>query len=374
MARTKTKTKPKPSRGLWPFRRRRREAPFRFDDVLAAEGFAASELPTLGETLKAARHDRGLTLDELADTTRVRRAYLEALEEMRLDALPSRPFAVGYVRAYAQALGLEPDHMVELFKAEEPLVDEKLPNPIGVPDDRDPRVAAFVVGAIFIIAAIAAWNIAQRALTTATPAPTRAADERAYKVLAQAKPQPIELGRPLPAPVESTIPPAYETPGLAKSLGLEPAGAPNETSTTTEDPLAALATLPTTFTPTGKVYEAGPRQTSVVTVQAVKPALLIARGADGSVYFARQLAKGDAYRVPQLAGLTLDVSDPRDFQVFVAGQSKGLLPAQQVLASKLVTPAATVTAPGRAATGSAAPAAAAPASIPPPKTPATKAP
>jgi hypothetical protein len=41
----------------------------------------------------------------------------------------------------------------------------------------------------------------------------------------------------------------------------------------------------------------------VVTLQAIKSASLIVRGADGSVYFARQLRAGEAYRAPQLGGL-----------------------------------------------------------------------
>jgi hypothetical protein len=62
---------------------------------------------------------------------------------------------------------------------------------------------------------------------------------------------------------------------------------------------------------------------------------LIVRGPDGSVYFARQMNRGEAYRVPQLAGLTADVSEPNAFQVFVSGQSRGTLPAPRVVLAKL---------------------------------------
>ena len=82
-----------------------------------------------------------------------------------------------------------------------------------------------------------------------------------------------------------------------------------------------LTTLPPVFAPQGKVYDSGaPGQASIITVQALKPASLILRGADGSVYFARQLAKGEAFRVPQVAGLTLEVSKADDIQVFVYGR------------------------------------------------------
>lgn len=306
---------------------------------------------SIGAALRAVRLDKGLALADLAEKTRVRKAYLEALEEMRLDALPSRPFTIGYIRAYATALGLDPDLATERFKADEPVLDEPLRAPVGVLDEKDPRVAAFLVGAVIIIAAIVLWNVAQRSMMAGAPPPPLASQDVAEKVLAEIKPGPMELGAPLPAPVESTTPPIYETPGLRKALGLEPAadaGQPKRNETLPVD----LAALPQVFTPQGKIYDAGnPTIPSVVTLQALKNGSLIIRGADGSVYFARQLAKGEAFRVPQLPGITLDVSNPHDFQVFAYGRSTGVLPAAQVLASKLV-----VAPPGAAAQATKAPA------------------
>jgi hypothetical protein len=141
--------------------------------------------------------------------------------------------------------------------------------------------------------------------------------------------------------VESTTPPPYETPGLAAAMGKIDPGAPTKPKPVSEAPAVDLASLPQVFQAKGKVYDAGPGQpASPIIIQALKPASLIVRGADGSVYFARQLSAGDAYKVPNLAGVTLDVSEPRDIQVFVNGQTKGVLPAAQVLAAKLATPTA----------------------------------
>src|SRR6516165_5361599 len=61
----------------------------------------------IGAALRAIRERRGLSLDEVAEATRVRRAYLADIEAMRLERLPSRPFTTGYIRAYAEALGLD---------------------------------------------------------------------------------------------------------------------------------------------------------------------------------------------------------------------------------------------------------------------------
>lgn len=336
---------------------------------------------TIGEALRAIRRDRGISLEDLAERTRVRKSYLEALEEMRLDALPSRPFTIGYLRAYATALALDPDAAVERFKADEPVLDEPLRAPVGVPDEKDPRVAAFLIGALVIVAAIVLWNVAQRAMMAAAPPPPLASETQAEKLLSKLKGGTVELGEPLPAPVESTTPAPYETPGLAAALGLKTdpndPNAPHAPLPTRvgEPPPVDLATLKPVFAPAGKVYDSGNLR-STVTVQAIKAGALIVRGPDGSVYFARQLAKGEAYRIPDLAGLTLDVSSPQDFQVFVANRSRGVLPSTQVLASKLITAEAPPAhAPKAAAAPTAsAPAAAAPAPVPVLKVPAPKSP
>jgi transcriptional regulator with XRE-family HTH domain len=323
---------------------------------------------SLGAALRTEREKRKLSLEALAETTRVRRSYLEALEAGNLEALPSRPFTVGYIRAYATALGLNPDLAVERFKTDEPVLDEELRAPVGVFDEKDPRVAAFLIGALVIIAAIVLWNVAQRSMMAGAPPPPLAGAGVVEKALRSVKPRPVELGSPLPAPVESTTPPPYETPGLAEAMGLKTDDA-SRPKPANEAPSVDLAHLPQTFTPLGKVYDAGvPGVGSVVTLQALKPAALILRGADGSVYFARQLSKGEAFRVPNLGGLTIDVSQPSDVQVFAYGQSKGVLPAALVLASKLVTaPPAPKVAPGTAAAPPAKPAA--PAAAPDAKTP-----
>lgn len=302
-----------------------------FPSSLGDEPGAARPAPTvhsgpdIGQALRLAREARGLTIEELAEATRVRASYLTALEAMNLEALPSRPFVVGYIRACAQALGLDPEAAAERFKAEEPVLDEPLPAPVGVRDERDPRLGIIVAGAVVIIGAIVAWNVVQRVMTESAPASPTASASVSAKALAETKAGPVALGAPLPAPVESTTPAPYITPGIENAKNAD--GTPLDTSAFDVQGPAPQPTLPATFQPQGAIYGAPKGQTSVVTLQALKPALLVIHGADGTVYFARQLAQGEAYRVPQLGGLSADVSEPDAYQVFVGGQSHGVLPA-----------------------------------------------
>ena len=104
--------------------------------VVDAAGRAAGPAPedydTLGAYLRAVRESRGLSIAELAAVTRIRRAHLQALEERNRSALPSRPFAIGYVRSYAKALGVDGESAVQRFKTDWPETDGGLRNPVGV--------------------------------------------------------------------------------------------------------------------------------------------------------------------------------------------------------------------------------------------------
>jgi cytoskeleton protein RodZ len=294
----------------------------------------------IGQALRAVREHRRLSLEEVADITRVRRAYLADIEVMRLDRLPSRPFTIGYIRAYADALGLDGEVAVERFKSEEPDLNEPLRAPVGVSDVGDPRVAAIVVGIVLVLVSIIVWNIAQRAMLANAPPPPTASAKATADALAEQKPGVFALGAPLPAPVESTTPPPYETPGMpsANSDGsVTTRSSAGASSGLTSDALPTVdpKTLSPVFVPNGRIYGAIAPQPSAVTLQALKSASLIVRGADGQIYFARQFAAGEAYRAPELPGLTATVSAPASFQVFVGGQSKGVLPAAQVSLGKL---------------------------------------
>jgi transcriptional regulator with XRE-family HTH domain len=286
--------------------------------------------PDIGVALRAAREHLGLSIQDVADQTRIRRAYVAAIEDMRLDQLPSRPFTIGFVRAYAELAGFEPGAAIARFKEASPDPNSELRAPIGVQQERDPRLGLIGVAAGVILAAIIAWNFVQRAIN-ADDAPAAAPD---IEIAATGPSGPVSLGAPLPAPMESTTPDLYLTPGLETAA---PDGASPLHHTVTPDAVRqAAAATPAVFAPKGAIFGAAPDE-SAVTLQARKPASLIVRGSDGSVYFARQMAAGDAYRAPVLKGLNVDVSDPLAFDVFVFGKGQGVLEAPLTPVAKLAS-------------------------------------
>lgn len=72
----------------------------------------------IGEVLRLAREERGLTMDMVSNELMIRRFYLEALENGALHDLPERVYATGFVKNYAQYLGLDTFALVEQFKKE----------------------------------------------------------------------------------------------------------------------------------------------------------------------------------------------------------------------------------------------------------------
>jgi cytoskeletal protein RodZ len=294
----------------------------------------------IGAALRAIREFHRLDLEDLSESTRIRKSYLSAIEEMRLGDLPSRPFIIGYVRAYARALQCDPEAAAARFRRDAPEEDQTLRAPVGVRRQGDPRLPLFIAAGLVVVVAVALWNIAQHSIAINAPArgvPVEIAQSAAKS--AELPPAvvtrgPVPLGAPLPAPPESTTPEPYVTPGLETvTSGNAAQSADNVETPAAQDPTAA----PTPFVAKGAVYGAPAAQSTVI-VQASRPGSLVIHGADGAVYFAKELAVGEAYRVPQIDGLIVDVSDPLAFNYFVGGTLKGALPAAQEPVSKLTEP------------------------------------
>jgi hypothetical protein len=148
-----------------------------------------------------------------------------------------------------------------------------------------------------------------------------------------------------PAPQESTLPTPYVTPGLGQGASSSPAAAYDGAI----DPKAQ-----TVFTPHGAVYGAAPGA-SLVTLQAKKSVSIVIRAPDQKVVYAGVLKPGEAYRAPSAGGLSADVSDPQDIDVYVGGQIHAGLTAQVTPLSKLAAdaspaaPAATAASPSSTA-------------------------
>jgi len=108
----------------------------------------------LGDRLRQARERQGLSLAQASVDTRILQASLASLEEGAYQRLPGDVVVRGFIRNYAQYLGLPPDEMIELYRRERGGTD-----PIRVvPATNPPRTRAYVLpsflGVFFVTMAL----------------------------------------------------------------------------------------------------------------------------------------------------------------------------------------------------------------------------
>lgn len=95
------------------------------EQVTEAEAAQAENKPLsvnedgkVGGMLKEARMKKGLKIADIAKELCIRGAYLEAIESSNYDEIPEHPYGVGFIRTYAEFLGLNSARIVQLFKEE----------------------------------------------------------------------------------------------------------------------------------------------------------------------------------------------------------------------------------------------------------------
>ena len=121
----------------------------------------------IGSSLREARLRQNLDFPELEERTKIRPKYLRALEDERFDILPAPTYVRGFLRSYAQALGLDGQPFVDEYNSrftvgedDAPLRARSVPPPRRDRGPRESRIAAVALVAIAIATAlvIAAWK------------------------------------------------------------------------------------------------------------------------------------------------------------------------------------------------------------------------
>jgi cytoskeletal protein RodZ len=74
--------------------------------------------PRIGAALREERERQGLQLDALEERTKIRTRYLRALENEDWDILPGPTYVRGFLRTYAEALGLDAEALVDDYRQE----------------------------------------------------------------------------------------------------------------------------------------------------------------------------------------------------------------------------------------------------------------
>lgn len=173
----------------------------------------------LGSVLREARERRGLSLDALSRATKINVSTLRALEASQFDRIAHGIFVRGFLRAYAQEVGLDAEQIIGRYRAEyepapqaaandSPRLDAASGSHGPVDDDSNtPRTVLMLVALVAV--AVAGYVMVQRSGTPpAAPPHTEPAtiDTGTTAVGTAAPKQPIATTAAAPAPPEPPVP------------------------------------------------------------------------------------------------------------------------------------------------------------------------
>jgi cytoskeletal protein RodZ len=166
------------------------------------EELVESDMPTVGERLRAAREDKGLSLEDIAAQTRIPQRHLESLEVADWDKLPAPTYTTGFAKSYAGAVGLDRAEIGEQLRAE--MGGQRSPNMAAEvfepadPARTMPKSLVFAtIAAVIVLIVVMSW-LNSRSLQS---------DEPAAAVPAAAPTQPAQ--QPATPPAQ---PPAAQGP------------------------------------------------------------------------------------------------------------------------------------------------------------------
>ena len=255
-----------------------------FLEIEEVSGAAKSaETPNgVGLRLAQAREGAGYSIADVAGYLRVRKNYLEAIEAERYDALPGRTYAIGFVRAYAELLGLDAARLVNEFKAETTALKGRteLVFPSPPPEGRIPGGAILFVSVLVAPLAYGGWyyvSVTEKGVAELVPAVPerlvalleggRATEPVATEPVATEEPSARQAVAatardeepPLPAPATATLPP----PALTGAAGT---GAAVTAPAATVTPVLPRAADPV---PSQPAPQATPQATPLAAPQAV---------------------------------------------------------------------------------------------------------
>ncbi len=120
-------------------------------------------MESIGRFLRSERELRRLTLEELAQVTRIPLRSLQLLEEDRMDALPGEVFVRGFVKSYAKAVGLAVDDVLRRFdEANRPSSEPAAPREPLLAPERGGRFGLAIALVILLILFTLALSIVLR--------------------------------------------------------------------------------------------------------------------------------------------------------------------------------------------------------------------
>lgn len=307
---------------------------------------AAAPQQTVGQYLRAAREQRGVSVGEVASLLKLSVRQVEAIEADDWQRLPGQTFARGFLRNYARLLQLDGDMLLahlEASLAPEPVKIElartasgELPRP-GSARRRDMAVALGAAGMVVVALGIYFllpdnfWEDTVEPLLASTPAP--AVEEK------------VPDAEPQPEPPQAAVPaaPADAVAGDANAAAVPAApGAPAEAPAAASAPISAPApALPAVDKPAAAVPPAAqpapapvpaaqgaitPPGQGKLSFEFAKPSWVEVKDKSGQILLSQLQPAGSQKELAGTPPFSLVVGNASTVKVFYNGKPVSLIP------------------------------------------------
>lgn len=264
-------------------------------------------LERLGDLLRRTREEQRGNLQQIAEYLCIKRSFLQALEESHYDEFPADAYVVGFLRSYANYLGVDEQDAINRYRKEmagrrrKPVLT--IPTPIS--EGRTPSALVMAGAAAGALLIYGIWY-------------------------AFSGPSPPAVSTPLLPPAELTAGDGATAVAVSSATVAPPAAAtPPSSSPAPSPPVAASsAPPPVVVTPPPVAVPAPVQGTSVygdagkntpVVIRAEQSSWVLISDGKGHTIFDRVLKPGEIYKVPDKEGLLLTTGNGNGIVVSLDG-------------------------------------------------------
>ncbi|MDB5360485.1 MAG: hypothetical protein JWO51_1782 [Rhodospirillales bacterium] len=327
------------------------------------EGDPSAPQPgSVGHLLRSTREGLGWDIRDVAAALRIRAEYLDALERNTVEGLPGVAYATGFLRAYADYLGLDGNEAVNRFKTEKKTLASRpeLSFPVPLTDRGIPGSGLFLIALLLVTLAYGTWHYMSSGERPTTPEvepvparllapqaeapPPGTPEQTADATKPAAEPPPATApapaaavppptptlaptaAAPVPGPA-ATLPPPIGAPQIAAAPvpGKPGKPAPNAPAAATQAPANADGALPAVPPETAAVDSKEPKtygsfaNPGRIVVKATGYAWIQVYDGKETI-LTRTMHPGDSYYAPNKAGLIMRTGNAGGLSFVVDGR------------------------------------------------------
>jgi cytoskeleton protein RodZ len=296
---------------------RRLKTPF-MEDLPDGEAASPFGPRSAGDLLRQQREALGLDLDDAAAALKIKPGYLAALEAGRPDLLPGPAYAIGFVRAYGDHLGLDGNEILRRFKAESAMLDTKpdlaFPMPLG--ERSIPGGAMLLVALILALCGYGTWYYVSTSDRSRPVRVIAVPPELAALAVGVPRGEPTAEPSVAPPPTEAQLAATPQAPGPAATET-----APVDDKAGALPVAAAMPTAPAAAPQADASHAYGAVDgTARIVIRATANSWVQIRSTDQAPLFTRELKAGESYLVPDRPGVSMRTGNAGGLEITVDGK------------------------------------------------------